>query len=133
MKVAALFALVGSAAAFAPAANKASSTALNADLKTMSGATMPFKGFDPLGLATLGSESTYAWFRAAELKHSRCAMLATTGYLAQAAGMHFPGQLSHDVSFESLSTMKPLDAWASVPMLGQQQIFGMYPVVTRVK
>jgi Chlorophyll A-B binding protein len=90
----------------------------------MVGATMPWKGFDPLGLASLGSESTYAWFRASELKHARCAMLATTGYLVQAAGVHFPGMLSHDVSFESLSTMKPLDAWAAMPSLGQQQIIG---------
>jgi hypothetical protein len=90
----------------------------------MPGATMPFKGFDPLGLATLGSESTLSWFRAAELKHARVAMLATTGYLVQAAGVHFPGMLSSSVSFESLSTMKPFDAWASVPDLGQQQIIG---------
>lgn len=86
---------------------------------------MPFPGFDPLGLATLGSDSTFAWFQAAELKHSRCAMLAVTGYITQAMGWHFPGQLSSDVSFESLSTMKPFDAWAAVPALGQAQIFGI--------
>ena len=79
---------------------------------------MPFKTFDPLGLATLGSDETLAWFRAAELKHSRVAMLATTGYLVQAAGVHFPGMLSKDVSFESLSTMKPFDAWDAVPDAG---------------
>ncbi len=84
---------------------------------------MPFKQFDPLGLASLGSESTLAWFRAAELKHSRVAMLATTGYLVQAAGWHFPGMLSSDVSFESLSAMKPLDAWEAVPEGGKQQIY----------
>lgn len=89
-------------------------------LEGMPGATAPFKGFDPLNLATLGSESTFAWFRASELKHSRIAMLATTGYLVQAAGVHFPGQLSSDVSFESLSTMKPLDAWTAVPDAGKK-------------
>lgn len=85
---------------------------------------MPFKCFDPLGLANLGSESTLAWFRAAELKHSRVAMLATTGYLVQAAGWHFPGMLSSssDISFESLSTMKPFDAWDAVPDNGKAQI-----------
>jgi hypothetical protein len=88
-------------------------------LDDMAGSTMPIKAFDPLNLATLGSESTLAWFRASELKHSRCAMLATTGYLVQAAGWHFPGMLSHDVSFESLSTMKPLDAWNAVPAGGK--------------
>merc|ERR1712228_396240 len=101
-----------------------SSGALRMGLDDMAGGTAPFKNFDPLGLATLGSEETLAWFRAAELKHSRVAMLATTGYLVQAAGIHFPGMLSSDVSFESLSTMKPFDAWAAMPAEGQQQIIG---------
>lgn len=94
--------------------------ALNAvsPLDGLPGNTKPINAFDPLKLATLGSESTLAWFRAAELKHSRVAMVATTGYLVQAAGLHFPGMLSHDVSFESLSTMKPLDAWIAVPAAG---------------
>ena len=122
MKVAAtLVACAGVASAFAPTQVNKASTALNA-LEDMPGATMPWKGFDPLGLATLGSESTLAWFRAAELKHSRVAMLATTGYLVQGAGWHFPGMLSSDVSFESLSAMKPLDAWAAVPDAGKAQI-----------
>ena len=121
MKVAAtLIALAGAVSAFAPVQNvNKGTTALSANLMDMPGATMPFKGFDPLGLATLGSESTLAWFRAAELKHSRVAMLATTGYLVQAAGVHFPGMLSSDVSFETLSAMKPLDAWDAVPDLGE--------------
>jgi hypothetical protein len=125
MKVAAtLLALAGSAAAFAPVQEARTSTALNVDLKGMPGATAPWAGFDPLNLANLGSDETFAWFRAAELKHSRVAMLATTGYLVQAAGWHFPGMLSHDVSFESLSTMKPFDAWAAMPSDGQAQIIG---------
>ena len=108
MKVAAtLVALAGVANAFAPAQNVNKGTALSA-VEDMAGSTMPFKAFDPLGLATLGSDSTLAWLRAAELKHSRVAMLATSGYLVQAAGFHFPGMLSSDVSFETLSAMKPL-------------------------
>jgi hypothetical protein len=124
MKLAVLAALAGSAAAFAPAQQGARSMALSASLDDMAGSSMPFKAFDPLGLADLGSESTLAWFRAAELKHARCAMLATTGYLVQGAGFHFPGMLSssENVSFESLSAMKPLDAWAAVPDAGKQQI-----------
>lgn len=124
MKVAAtLVACAGVASAFAPTQVNKASTALSANLEDMPGATMPWKGFDPLGLATLGSESTLAWFRAAELKHSRVAMLATTGYLVQGAGWHFPGMLSSDVSFETLSAMKPLDAWDAVPDLGKAQIY----------
>ena len=119
MKVAALLlALASSASAFAPVSHGSASTALCA-LDDMAGSTMPFKTFDPLGLADLGSDSTLAWFRAAELKHSRVAMLAVSGYLVQAAGVHFPGMLSSDVSFESLSTMKPFDAWEAVPAEGQ--------------
>ena len=120
MKIAAtIAAFAGVVNAFAPAQNAIRGTVLSANLADMPGATMPFKGFDPLGLSTLGSDSTLAWFRAAELKHSRVAMLATTGYLVQAAGVHFPGMLSSDVSFESLSIMKPLDAWDAVPDLGE--------------
>ncbi|KAL3906524.1 MAG: hypothetical protein SGILL_009236, partial [Bacillariaceae sp.] len=99
------------------------STQLNA-LADLPGATSPIKGFDPLGLSTIGSDETLAWFRAAELKHSRVAMLATTGYIVQAAGFHFPGMLSSDISFESLSSMKPFDAWDAVPDAGKAQILG---------
>jgi len=120
--IASLLALVGSAVAFTPMASVKPTSSLSMGVEDMAGSTAPFKGFDPLGLATLGSDSTLAWFRAAELKHGRVAMLATTGYLVQGAGIHFPGMLSHDVSFESLSTLKPLDAWSAVPELGKSQI-----------
>lgn len=100
----------------------ASSTSLQMALDDMPGVTAPVGKFDPLSLATTGSDETLAWFRAAELKHGRVAMLATTGYIVQAAGIHFPGQLSSDVSFESLSTLKPFDAWAQVPDAGKAQI-----------
>ena len=90
-----------------------------ADLGSMAGSSKPIKNFDPLNLANVGSDETLAWFRAAELKHSRVAMLATTGYIVQAAGFHFPGMLSSDVSFESLSSMKPFDAWDAVPEAGK--------------
>ena len=116
--IAALLVSASTAAAFAPASQKSASTTSLRALDDMAGSTMPFKSFDPLNLATLGSDETLAWFRAAELKHARVAMLATTGYLVQGAGIHFPGQLSHDVSFSSLSTMKPLDAWDAVPDAG---------------
>ena len=83
---------------------------------------MPIKSFDPFGLANVGSEETFRWFQAAELKNGRTAMVATVGFLVQASGIHFPGMLSSDVSFESLSSMKALDAWAAVPDEGKAQI-----------
>merc|ERR1719199_1218786 len=39
-------------------------------------------------------------------------------------GFHFPGKLSSDTSFESLSSMKPFDAWDAVPDAGKAQILG---------
>ena len=45
-------------------------------------------------------------------------MVATTGFLIQAAGIHFPGMLSSDVSFESLSTLHPAEQWDAVPDVG---------------
>ena len=90
----------------------------------MAGSTNPIKNFDPLNLANVGSDETLAWFRAAELKHSRVAMLAFSGYVVQSQGFHFPGMLSSDVSFESLSAMKPFDAWDAVPDAGKAQILG---------
>lgn len=121
-----LLAAAGSAAAFAPAqTSKAVNTQLHADLSTIGGATKPFGNFDPLGLSKIGSDETLAWFRAAELKHSRVAMVAVTGYMVQASGAHFPGMLSSDVSFESLSKMNPIDAWEVVPLAGKAQIFAV--------
>lgn len=124
MKSVLFLALAGSAAAFAPSTTPKASVALQADLTSMPGSTAPVGPFDPMNLAESGSDYTLAWFRAAELKHSRVAMLATTGYLVQGAGIHFPGMLSSDVSFESLSQMKPLEAWDAVPDAGKAQILG---------
>lgn len=121
MKIGTIAALLGSTTAFAPAPLSKTTTSIYA-LDDMAGSTAPIKAFDPMGLATVGSEETLAWFRAAELKHSRVAMLATTGYLVNAAGFHFPGNLSSDLSFADLAAMKPIDAWAAVPDSGKAQI-----------
>lgn len=127
MKLAVLTSLIASTVAFAPpqSTRNQQRNALRAKnvLDDMAGSVAPIKSFDPLGLATLGSESTLAWFRAAELKHSRVAMVAFTGFCVNAAGIHFPGMLSHDVSFESLASLKPLDAWNAVPEGGRMQIY----------
>jgi len=122
MKTTIIASLVAGAAAFAPAANKAASTQLAASLQDIGGSSLPLPNFDPLNLAEQGSDETLRWYRAAELKHGRCAMVATVGYLTNAAGYHFPGMLSSDVSFESLAAMSPPDAWAAVPIAGKAQI-----------
>merc|ERR1711998_238509 len=105
----------------------------------------PVGVFDPLGLATGGSDETLLWYRAAELKHGRVAMLATGGWLINGSfpighdttfspllvtrvlsaytewGIYFPGNLATDTPFSSLGD-KPLAAWDAVPFAGKMQI-----------
>jgi hypothetical protein len=102
--------------------SKASLTTSRVALDDLPGSTLPVPKFDPLGLASVGSDETFAWFQAAELKNGRVAMVATTGYIVQAAGIHFPGMLSKDISFESLVGQNPIDQWAQVPEAGKAQI-----------
>jgi hypothetical protein len=90
----------------------------------MPGSTDPVPEFDPLDLANVGSEVTLNWFRAAELKNGRTAMLGSVGYLTNVAGIHFPGMLSakEGIAFSDLASMKPIDAWDAVPFAGKIQI-----------
>ena len=83
--------LVAGAAAFAPAQQGASSTALRADLSKELGAMTPLGFFDPLQLCNDGSQAKFDKLRERELKHGRVSMLAVAGYLTTAAGVRFPG------------------------------------------
>merc|ERR1719231_2112082 len=93
-------------------------------VRDMPGITDPIGFFDPVGYSETASDEAMLWFRAAELKHSRVAMLAFTGWCVNGAGFHFPGFLSKNegVSFESLAGLKPIDAWEAVPESGKWQI-----------
>jgi len=85
------------------------------------------KVFDPLGLSKIASEETLAWYRAAELKHSRVAMAAATGWAYVASGGPlFPGYLSIEqgITFESLGR-DGYAAWDAVPDSGKLQIIGV--------
>jgi len=82
--IAAILALAGSAAAFAPAPTAKSSTSLSAGVWDTYSGGVDFKGgkfeFDPLGLS-----ETYAplvpFFRESEIRHGRTAQLAVLGYI----------------------------------------------------
>eukprot|EP00534_Pseudo-nitzschia_fraudulenta_P000377 CAMPEP_0201123508 /NCGR_PEP_ID=MMETSP0850-20130426/7420_1 /ASSEMBLY_ACC=CAM_ASM_000622 /TAXON_ID=183588 /ORGANISM="Pseudo-nitzschia fraudulenta, Strain WWA7" /LENGTH=202 /DNA_ID=CAMNT_0047390475 /DNA_START=41 /DNA_END=649 /DNA_ORIENTATION=+ len=93
MKTACILSLIGSAAAFAPAPQASSSTALSAEI----GTTAPLGKspyFNPMGLTPDDDKISGISFedlRHKELKHGRMAMLATVGYLTTAAGIRFPG------------------------------------------
>jgi hypothetical protein len=94
--------------------------------KPLIGASDEFFGqvWDPLSLGEQGSDQTLAWFRHAELKHGRAAMLASVGYLVQVNHVHFPGMLSvsKNVSFAELAQLHPYEAWEATPVEGKLQI-----------
>lgn len=127
MKSAALvLSALSAASAFAPAANKASTTALDACLSREKILSEPDttefgKIWDPLGLAEMGSDETIAWYRHAEVKHGRVAMAAFTGWWAVGAGLRFPGELAHGLDFSSIPS-KGLEAWDAVPGWGKAQM-----------
>jgi hypothetical protein len=78
----ALFALVGSAAAFAPSTSNMKATSLKAfTAEQLPGALAPVGFFDPLGFAEKADENTMKRYREAELTHGRVAMLAAVGFL----------------------------------------------------
>merc|ERR1719313_2944633 len=111
------------AAGFAPALQR-SSVRMGVESMEGVGPETANKVFDPLGLATMGSPATLAFFRHAELKHGRVAMAAMVGFLVHINHIHFPGMLSptEGVSFAQLSAMGPFDAWNAVPLLGKAQV-----------
>ena len=93
------------------------------DSERVNEGAMPPVGFwDPMGLADSGSPATLAWFRAAELKHGRVCMAAFTGFLVQAAGIHFPGYIDqHGTKFADLP-VDPLAAWEALSDAGKAQM-----------
>ena len=80
------------------------------------------KIWDPLDIAGTVSDEALMWFRAAELKHGRCAMLASVGYMIGAAGITFPGDIANGVSFASVNSDGVFNAWGNVPEAGKLQI-----------
>mmetsp|Transcript_98258 Transcript_98258/g.275089 ORF Transcript_98258/g.275089 Transcript_98258/m.275089 type:complete len:206 (-) Transcript_98258:1106-1723(-) len=119
-------ALAGSASAFAPAASVKSSTALNEFARGYVGGEgpepIPFSSqsssvnWDPAGFAERAPE-WLPWFREAELKHGRAAMLATVGFVIPEI-FRIPGA---QFSFEAIP--KVIDAHDALPE-SMIQIFG---------
>lgn len=118
MKSAAILsALVGSAAAFAPVQVARTSSAVNAMSDMVGGEgpePIPFapgqtsQMFDPAGFAERSPEWV-PWFREAELKHGRAAMLATVGFVVPEF-VRIPGE---QFSFDAIP--KVIDAHDALP------------------
>jgi hypothetical protein len=79
---AALLALLGSAAAFAPSTSSTKSSSLKAFAgEDMPGSLAPMGFFDPVGFAERAGELELKRYREAEITHGRVAMLAVVGFL----------------------------------------------------
>merc|ERR1711935_1281806 len=115
-----------SAAAFAPSALQASSTALNADARSPDGLGVdpgPLDLFDPLGF--VDEEESFARRRAVEIKHGRISMMAFIGMAVQELGVTFPGSLDLAGDYPFADVLKDgmgFPALANIPALGLCQI-----------
>lgn len=121
MKIVVAALLAGSAAAFAPVANKAASSALMASspYENELGVIKPTGFWDPLGLSTNIDGATFDQYRAAELKHGRVAQLAVIGYVAQES-YRFPFDIAPGLPCSEVPNgVAALDA---IPSLGWAQM-----------
>jgi len=120
MKSAIIAALIGSAAAFAPAQTGKATTALNA-FENELGAQAPLGFFDPLGLLDDADQERFDRLRYVELKHGRISQLAFLGNIITRAGVHLPGDIDYSgTAFDSIP-----NGWAAVgaiPQAGLLQI-----------
>jgi hypothetical protein len=124
VKLAAFFALLASASAFAPSQNSAKDTSLSitkSEILKSPDTTEIGTIWDPLKLSELGSDETLAWFRHAEVKHGRVAMAAFVGWWAVGAGLRLPGELAYGLPFSSIPS-KGLEAWDAIPGWGKAQL-----------
>ena len=118
--------LIASAAAFAPAKQARTSTAVFGDARSPDGLGVdpgPLDLFDPLGF--LDDSEGFARRRAVEIKHGRISMAAFIGMMVQELGITFPGSLdlAGDVPFDSvLADGMGFPALANVPTFGLVQI-----------
>ena len=121
MKTTIAASLIASAAAFAPAVNKASTSSLAA-FEDALGAQPPLGFYDPLDLLDGVGQERFDRLRSVELKHGRVSMLACLGHIVTAGGVRLPGDIDYSgTSFESIPT--GIAALSKAPAGGLAQIF----------
>ena len=109
MQLAAFAALLGSAAAFAPASTGKAATALNA-FESELGAQAPLGFFDPLGMLDDADQERFDRLRYVEVKHGRICQLAFLGQIVTRNGIHLPGDI--DLSGHSFESFP--NGWAAI-------------------
>jgi len=100
------------------------------DMKELAGVTQPLGFWDPLGLSKKSSEGRQKFYRMAEEKHGRVAMLASLGILV---GEHFHPMFGGNIDVPSYIAFQqtPLQSfWPAVAMaIAIPEIFlGLYSV-----
>jgi len=124
MKSVAALALIGSAAAFAPAQTGKLSTKLNA-FEDELGAQPPLGFYDPLGLLNGDcSQERFDRLRYVEIKHGRISQLAFLGQIVTRGGVHLGGNIDYSGdSFDSFPNgVAALIGPDSIPTAGLVQI-----------
>ena len=130
MKSAIFASILATAAAFAPASQKASSTALKA-FEDELGAQPPLGLFDPLGLVADGDQEKFERLRYVEIKHGRICMLGVVGYLVQEAGYRLGGNI--DMSGTKFSDIpNGFAAFTAIPKGGLLQLLFFIGVLETV-
>jgi len=125
----AALASIGGAAALVGAQRRAATraegrralVAVRAGPKVLEGTGGPFPEdcWDPAGLTKGKDDETLRYYRAAELKHGRVAMVACLGWFHTAAGWHPIG----DGAVRSQISDDPLIAAQQLPIAGWMQVF----------
>jgi len=131
MTSAIITALVGSAAAFAPAPVAKITSALNA-FEDELGAQPPLGFFDPFGMLSGDcSQERFDRLRYVEIKHGRIAQLAFLGQIVTRGGLHLPGAINYaGDSFDSYPNgVAALFGPDSIPTAGLVQIVAFIGVL----
>jgi len=98
-------------------------------LRTLAKELNPVVGYwNPLGLGEWSfwdadQEATVGFLRHAEIKHGRVAMAAFVGFVLQSNGVHWPGKLTGEIDYATISAAGgPCDQWDALPTASKMQI-----------
>ena len=126
-KLAAFAALVGSAAAFAPAQTGRVATDLAVSELEL-GVTEPLGVYDPLGWLETEPEA-FERRRAVERKHGRVAMAAVLGSIVHHNDIEFDGYLSPSANLKFSDIPNGVDGIRAIPTAGLAQILAFFALV----